>query len=374
MTRVPRVLYDDTLAQNPAGTGTYVRGLRDALKSRSEVEVVTSAFTSASLGALDTGRKSAGARLRNSLRHIIYYWNVLPRRARAMGCDIIFCPSALVPLRGATPFVMTVFDLTHLTLSSSQDRMSGTYTRAMLRRGLARATVLCTISQAIKADLLARFPRIEPDRIHVTYPGPNPQLLTAAATPAPVGGAPFVLMVGTIEPRKNHLTMLRALADHRRRQPDSGLTLVLAGSTGWLYQPVLRAIDELGVRDRVVQLGAVDAGSLKWLYQHALALMFPSLYEGFGLPVLEALTLQCPVVAARIPSVVEITGEGGWLLPPADVAAWSQALDQLVEEARDTAAIAAGLQRASRFTWEACASSAVQAINAALRATGSIER
>jgi len=373
MTRVPRVLYDDTLAANPAGTGTFVRGLRDALKARSEVELVTSAFASPSLAALDTGRKSPVVRLRNSLRHLNYYWNLLPRRARATGCDIIFCPSALVPLRGATPFVMTVFDLTHLTFASSQDRMSGAYTRAMLRRGLARATVLCTISQSVGAELVERFPRVGPERIHVTYPGPNPQLLTASATPPPVGGSRFVLMVGTIEPRKNHLAMLRALADHRRRHPDTGLTLVLAGSTGWHYQPVLRAIDELGVRDRVIQLGAVDAGSLKWLYQHALALMFPSLYEGFGLPVLEALALQCPVVASRIPSVLEITGEGGWLLPPTDLPAWSSALDRLVDGPRDESAIAAGLQRAKRFTWEACAGSAVQAINAAIRAAGSIK-
>jgi glycosyltransferase involved in cell wall biosynthesis len=90
--------------------------------------------------------------------------------------------------------------------------------------------------------------------------------------------------------------------------------------------------------------------------------------------VLEALALQCPVVAARIPSVLEITGEDAWLLPPTDVAAWSRALDQLADGPRNDAAIAAGLQRASRFTWETCAGSAVQAIDAALRPTGSIKR
>jgi len=102
---------------------------------------------------------------------------------------------------------------------------------------------------------------------------------------------------------------------------------------------------------------------LKWLYQHAQALLFPSLYEGFGLPVLEALALQCPVVAARIPSVVEITGDAATLLEPTDVAGWSRTLDSLVAGQRDHAALAAGLDRAGRFTWEACAASAVEAIS-----------
>jgi alpha-1,3-rhamnosyl/mannosyltransferase len=360
----PRVLYDVTLAVNPAGTGTFVRGLHEALKARTEIDVISSSFESDALSAIDTDRRGIAARLRNSVRHLDYYLNVLPRRAQA--CDIIYCPSSLVPLRGRRPFLTTVFDLTQLTFSSTQDRMSGAYARAMLRRGLARATAFCTISQAVRAELTGRFAKITPERVHVTYPGPNPQLLAAAAVPPAIPDRPFVLMVGTMEPRKNHLTMLRALADHVARRPGSALTLVFAGSPGWRYQPVLRAIDELGLRERVVRLGPVDAGALKWLYQHALALAFPSRYEGFGLPVLEALSLQCPVVAARIPSLVEIIGDDGRLLEPTDVNAWAAALDELIDGYRDPAVLAAGLERARRFTWDACARSAVDAIYAAL--------
>jgi glycosyltransferase involved in cell wall biosynthesis len=362
----PRVLYDATLAVNPAGTGTFVRGLLEGLKAQADIEILTSAFESTALSALDTDRRGLAARLRNSLRHLDYYLNVLPRRAEAMACDIIYCPSSLVPLRGRRPFLTTVFDLTQLTFSSTQDRLSGAYARAMLRRGLARATAFCTISRAVRAELTERFANIRPERVHVTYPGPNPHLLAAAAVPAAIPDRPFVLMVGTVEPRKNHLTMLRALAEHVTRRPGSGLTLVAAGSAGWRYQPVLRAMDELGLRDRVVRLGPVDPGALKWLYQHARALAFPSLYEGFGLPVLEALYLQCPVVASRIPSVVEIIGDDGRLLEPGNVSAWATALDELIDGPRDAAGLAAGLERARRFTWDACARSAVEAIYAAL--------
>ena len=168
-------------------------------------------------------------------------------------------------------------------------------------------------------------------------------------------------MVGTLEPRKNHLTIVRALADHVRRRPASPLWLVLAGSAGWLYQPVLDAIGELGLASRVVRLGKVEPGVLKWLYQHAAALLFPSLYEGFGLPVLEAFALGCPVVAARIASVLEIAdGDSAMLLEPTDVPAWAAALDRIDEAGGlPPGMVEAARRRAQRFTWAGCADAVV---------------
>lgn len=361
MSKPLRVLCDASLALNPAGTGTYVRGLLGALKARDDVEIVETTFHSASAATVDLAKKTPPSRLANGLNHLAYYLRALPRRAKALDCDLIFCPSGLVPIRARIPYVMTVYDLTALRFSSTQDWLSRTYLNGMLRWGVPRAGSICTISRAVGNEVVERF-RIPPERIVVTYPGPNPDLLRAEPMPVPIPEQSFVLMVGTVEPRKNHLTVLHALAEHLQHRQSSDLVLVAAGSSGWRYGPVLRAIDELGLRDRVVRLGAVDPGSLKWLYQHALALLFPSLYEGFGLPVLEALSQQCPVVAARIPSVVEITGDTASLLEPTDLAAWTAALDELADGHRDPAALAAGLERAGRFTWKACAASAVQAI------------
>ena len=167
-------------------------------------------------------------------------------------------------------------------------------------------------------------------------------------------------MVGTLEPRKNHLTIVRALADHVRRRPASPLWLVLAGSAGWLYRPVLDAIGELGLASRVVRLGKVEPGVLKWLYQHAAALLFPSLYEGFGLPVLEAFVLGCPVVAARIASVLEIADDdSAMLLEPTDVPAWAAALDRIEAGGLPPGMVQAARRRAQRFTWAGCAESVV---------------
>jgi glycosyltransferase involved in cell wall biosynthesis len=363
-----RVLYDASLATNPAGTGTYVRGLLSGLRSRPEIELLTTTFESGSAAMLDTGKKGPLGRVTSSLRHLAYYLQALPRRARELACDLIYCPSSLVPLRGSTGLVMTVFDLTPLRYSSTQDWLSRQYITGMMRAGVRRASGIVTISNSVGAEMVERFPQVRPEQVSVAYPGPNPDLLAAQPSAAELPDRPFALMVGTVEPRKNHITALRALAEHRRHQPGSDLMLVAAGSAGWQYGPILAAIDELGLTDHVVRLGVVEPGTLKWLYQAAQALLFPSLYEGFGLPVLEALYLGCPVIAAEIPSVVEITGPAATLLPPTDVGAWAAALDGIARgRRRSDDAGAAGLERARHFTWEACADAAIAAMRAAQR-------
>jgi glycosyltransferase involved in cell wall biosynthesis len=360
-----RVLYDATLAGNPAGTGSYVRGLLAALQRRSDLELTTATMHSSSVHTLDTGRKPASSRLANSLRHLAYYLNRLPREARAARSDLIFCPSSLVPLRGATPFAMTVYDLTARRYPQTQDRFSRRYGALMLRRGLRHSTAICTISRAVAEEIAA-----EPDRagqpIHVTYPGPNPELLSAIPQAMAIDGPHFLLMVGTLEPRKNQVTALRAFADYRNRHPDTELALVLAGSPGWRYHDILQTIDALGLEGHVRRIGSVSAGQLKWLYQHARALLFPSLYEGFGLPVLEAFALRCPVVAADIPPVREIAGAGtATLLDPMAVPSWTQAIERIASEPPEAAVVEAAFARAGAFTWDKTATAVVDALREA---------
>lgn len=361
-----RILYDDSLAWNPAGTGTFVRGLRSALEDRPDIEIVRSRSSLDGTSELDVAGKQLGGRLGRAGYHLRHYMFDLPAQARAHGCDAIFCPTSLGPLRGRVPSLITVFDLSPLTLSGSMDRISGQYIRAMLSAGLKRSAGVCTISNAVAAEIRERFPQLR-GPVTVAYPGPNPDLIDAIPSPAEIPDAPFVLMVGTLEPRKNHVTVIRALAAHVARRPTSTLRLVLAGSAGWLYEPLLHTITQLGLESRVSRLGKVEPGVLKWLYQHAAALMFPSLYEGFGLPVLEAFALGCPVVAARIGSVVEIAdGESAMLLEPTDVPAWASALDRIDSRDLPKAMVDAGRRRAGRFTWAGCAESVVTLMRSSL--------
>ncbi len=365
-TRTLRVLYEDALAGNPGGTGTFVRGARAALQDFPQLSVISARLRSTAAD-LDVKQKSPLTRIRNGLRHLAYYGQVLPSRAQHESCDAIFCPTSLGPLRGTTPTVLTVFDLTPLRYPQTLDPVSRVYIQRMLVRGVRRARSVCTISQAVATELRQHFPQLAAGQVQVAYPGPNPELLEADPRPPFGPSAPFVLMVGTLEPRKNHLTVVRGLAAHVRLHPESDLRLVLAGSGGWRYGPLLEAIRDAGLTPRVDRLGTVEPAHLKWLYTHARALLFPSLYEGFGLPVLEAALLRCPVVAARIPSVMEIAGDdGAELLEPRDVEGWTAAIDRAAAGEGQPDRTAVAFQRAQAFTWQRCAQAIFRAITVAV--------
>jgi len=365
MARTLRVLFDDALALNPAGTGTFTRGIQTPLSRLDGIELIP-AGSAARPHQLDIVNKGILRRMRNGADRVWYYLDTLPRLAARNRCDVIYCPAALTALRGRVPAVMTVFDMTTRLFPHTLDPLSGIYARQMLRIGLRRSSTICTISQAVRAELLSRYPRLTPDRVQVAYPGPSPEMMQADPQPALPDDAPFLLMVGTLEPRKNHVTALRAFARYRQGPHDAGLRLVLAGSPGWRYQPVADEIERLGLQDAVVRLGPTTPGRLKWLYQHARALLFPSLYEGFGLPVLEAFALRCPVVAARIPPVMEVAqSTGALLLEPDSVPAWATAIERVSTQPPDAARLATAQQRARHFTWEACAGAVRDALRAA---------
>jgi glycosyltransferase involved in cell wall biosynthesis len=361
-----RILYENSLAHNPAGTGVFVRGLLAGLRKLPAVEIITSEREAHASGELDVGRKTPARRARNAVAHLRYYAQALPQAAREADCDVILCPTSLGPLRGGKPSVVTIFDLSPVAVPETLDGVSRVYLRAMLAVGVARAQCIATISRSVAREVAAHYRKVPSDRIFVAYPGPNPALLEATPVLPPGVEAPYLLMVGTVEPRKNHLTVLRALAEHVQTHPERGMRLVVAGSLGWRYAPLLRAIDELGMGSRVRRLGAVPPGMLKWLYEHAHALLFPSLYEGFGIPVLEAFNLQCPVVAARIAPVVELAGpDAALLLEPTDVGAWRAAIDAIAADRLDPGLRAAGMARAKAFSWENCARAMLAAARAA---------
>ena len=377
-----KVLYENSLAPNPAGTGTFTRGLLGALAQAEGVEVVVSRFRSDSVAFLDVSRKSPAQRLRSAVEHLRYFALELPARAQRAGCDVIFSPTGLGPLRGRIPSVITVHDLTLLRYPATVQWVSRAYLRTMLRLQVRRSAAVCTVSQAVARELVAVFPHLAAGRVHVVRDAPDPELLTASATPPRYpppegegksgphpegqgnwGRQPFFLMVGTIEPRKNHLTGVRAFAAYLQRHPQAADMLVIAGSPGWLYQPLLDEIAALRLEPRVRRLGHIDPGQLSWLYQNARALLFPSLYEGFGIPVVEAFALGCPVIAASIAAVVEVAGEGtATLLPPLEVDRWAEAIGRAATSPPDAGMIAAAKRRAAAFTWAASAQALVEAL------------
>ena len=166
---------------------------------------------------------------------------------------------------------------------------------------------------------------------------------------------PFVLAVGTIEPRKNLLMLLRAFRGLLNRDPYCA-TLVIAGPRGWLADDVAALHAKLELGDQVRFLGAVPAAELSALYSAAELFVMPSLYEGFGLPVVEAMACGAPVIVSNVSSLPEVAGDAGLCLAPDDVDAWAEAMRQVLNDPTLRAELRRkSLGQARKFSWERAA-------------------
>ncbi|HTW07130.1 MAG TPA: glycosyltransferase family 1 protein, partial [Acidimicrobiales bacterium] len=219
-----------------------------------------------------------------------------------------------------------------------------------------RAARVITGSQAAKAEIVANS-AVPLERVRVVANGVDHRLATqdevaGALRRHDLEGAPYVLWVGSLEPRKNVATLVRAFARLAagRQVPHR---LVLVGPLGWLHDELVPQEPARQLGDRLRTLGAVSDRDLRALYAGASLFAFPSLHEGFGMPVLEAMAQRTPVVCSDIAALAEVSGGSAVLVPPCDVEAWASALGELAsDEAGRVTLGAAGFDWAAQFTWE----------------------
>lgn len=226
-------------------------------------------------------------------------------------------------------------------------------------RSSVAADWVVAISNASRAHYLGAFPHFPQDRIRVIHPCSRFDDPGAAGRPpkaaSGLAAGGFWLNVGTIEPRKNQRRLARAYAKYLALG-GAAMPLVLAGGKGWLMDGFQREIEELGIARHVVATGYVSDDELVWLYRNCYANLYPSLFEGFGLPVLEGMQFGAATIASATTSLPEVAGEAAILLPPEDVDAWAHAMLRLSRDApeRERLAGAARIQ-AARFDREASA-------------------
>jgi len=266
--------------------------------------------------------------------------------------DLLFVPAHSVPLAWTGRALTVVHDLAFEKYPDAYSARERALLQATTRWEVARCPLLIAVSEATKADLVACY-RVAPDRVRVVHNGGG---VVPASVPPPASNLPpepYVLQVGRVEARKNQGAALAAV------ERLDGVHLVVAG-------PVRD--EELGARlrasKRCVVTGRVDDAELEALYAHAAAVVVPSLYEGFGMPVLEAMARGKPVVAARNSSLPEVGGDAAvYVDDPNDPEELAAALETAM---RDTALPAKGRARAAGFTWERCARGVVDVIREAL--------
>lgn len=279
----------------------------------------------------------------------------LPSAAAKAGVDLIHAPAYTAPFLSRIPVVVTIHDVSYERHPEWYPYRRDWLRRAFYRRSAKAAAQVLTDSQFSAAEIVAAY-GIPSERIAVAPLGVSgfdpvdpdrPVELPAGVT------TPFLLHVGDLHERRNLPMLVEALLEARRHfGPAAAVSLALAGVDRGVGDGLCAMVAEAGVPDAIVRLGMVGDERLRTLYRAATALVYPSLYEGFGLPVLEAMASGTPVIASHAASIPEVLGETGILLSPTDPTAWAQAIVKVMhDESLRTSMRIAGLARAATFTW-----------------------
>ncbi|WP_162909231.1 glycosyltransferase family 4 protein [Aggregatilinea lenta] len=365
------------LAQNAgyrsAGISGYIRHLIAALPD-ADPAFVYSVFTGAQ--AAPPARAGLIARCSrmntvSPLKRIAWEQLAQPFAVRGAGIDLLHALAFAGPLISRVPQVVTVYDLSFIHYPDVLPASRRLYLRLFTRLSCQRARRVIAISESTARDVADHFglPRA---KIDVALPGVTERFHPLPADEVAAfrqrAGLPdrFLLFVGTLEPRKNVPVLLRAYAQIPPADR-AAVHLVLAGGKGWMYDEIFQTIEQHGLGETVHLPGYLDDADLPLWYNAADALVYPSVFEGFGLPVIEAMACATPVLVSESSSLPEAAGDTGFLLPPDDPAAWADALARVISDPVWRADAGARAQaRAAGFTWANTAAQTVASYRRAL--------
>jgi glycosyltransferase involved in cell wall biosynthesis len=356
------------------GIGTYIRGLLHALAAIDQYDdyiLVALPEDVRTFSSLPPNFKTIVYRKTDS-----YYLNhaAFPLFLHRLAPDLVHIPLNRVPLLMMEPYVVTIHDMASL-LFETRSGIHMDVRRFLLRRGLLRAKRIIAVSEATRRDVSEAL-GIPEERIRLAYNAPNPEFFRPArSTDARAAGPqreqlerarileryqihyPFLLYAGNIRPQKNIPRLVEAFAvarEHLSRHPVyHDLHLIIIGDEISRYPSVRRAVIQARVERAVRFLGFVPFDTLRVFFESAAAFVFPSLYEGFGLPPLEAMASGTPVVTSNVGSLPEVVGDAALLVNPENVFEIARGIQEvLLDEDLRLQLIAKGKAQAARFSWE----------------------
>jgi glycosyltransferase involved in cell wall biosynthesis len=300
----------------------------------------------------------------------------IPLKLQKLGADLLHSPHYVLPLLTRTRSVVTIHDCIHLLFPQYlPNRMALHYAHFMMGSAIKRSALVFTVSEASRRDILRFYPKADPERVLVVpnaideaiLEDPGEEEMERVKERYQIRGR-FILYAGNIKPHKNLDRLIGAFAQLKQRSGHEDLKLVIIGDEISRHGFLRRGVEEAGVRQDVRFFGFVPAHTLSALYRLASVFAFPSLYEGFGLPPLEAMACGTPVVTSRISSIPEVVGDAAVLVDPHSVEDIAGGLERVLGDAalRDDL-VARGRERVQHFSWER----SVRAIHAGyMRALG----
>ncbi|MGI6380010.1 MAG: glycosyltransferase family 4 protein [Anaerolineae bacterium] len=271
--------------------------------------------------------------------------------------DLFHSPDFVLPPLLKARSVVTIHDLSFMRLPQCSAPSLLEYLMRSVPRAARRADAILADSHSTREDVIELLD-VAPERVHVIYAGvderfaPQPAEAVREVTSRHGLRTPYLLAVGTLQPRKNYPILMQAFAALRKRA-SLPHTLAIVGGRGWLTEEIDATIARLGLEDQVQLLGFAPDADLPALYTGASLLAFPSLYEGFGLPALEAMACGTPVVGSTAPSLPEVCGDAALLVDPTDATGLADALERvLIDEELAHTLVSRGRRRAAQFRWE----------------------
>ena len=362
---MPRIAIDYTAAyEQGGGIGRYVRDLVEALAkvdTKTDYRLFVSGALPRQLQQVP-GQNFTWKPTRIEPKWLARIWHrlqlPLPVEAFVGQVDLYHATNFVLPphLPGLKT-LLTVHDLSFVRVPEAASPSLKRYLDAVVPRSVHRATHILADSQATKDDLIDLY-AVPSDKVTVLLSGIDPRFrrivdnfdISTMRIEYNLPQTDYIFSIGTVQPRKNYERLIHALANLRSRGQD--VDLIIAGGKGWLEDPIYQAIDNLCLADHVHMIGFADDEDLPALYSGAKCVAFPSLYEGFGFPVLEGMACGTPVITSNVSSLPEVAGDAAIMIDPYDVDALTDALHAILNDNNlRQSMIRKGHEQVSRFTW-----------------------